>query len=105
MEKKTTTNKEVMNESEDTIDISLLCEDLKGIGEDMFFSDKAKELNDLVTMAYILGSSTPQGIDKESLLKSLQSVSKLLTYIQTNGSWAWDRITEATNLIGAKSSI
>lgn len=80
-------------------DIIQLCEVLQGIGEDLFLFDKAKELNALVPLAYMVGISDKPQEEKEALLKSLQSISELLTYIQTNGAWAWGEICEATQLL------
>lgn len=80
-------------------DIKQLCEVLQGIGEDLFCFDKAKELNALVPLAYMVGVSDKPQEEKEALLKSLQGISELLTYIQTNGAWAWGEICEATQLL------
>lgn len=79
--------------------VELLCEDIQGICEDLFCINKAEELNALVPLAYMVGESDKPQEDKEALLKSLQSISELLTYIQTNGNWAWDRICDATQLL------
>lgn len=80
-------------------DVNQLCEDIQGICEDLFCIDKAKELNALVPLAYMVGVSDKPQEEKEALLKSLQNISELLTYIQTCGSWAWDEICEATQLL------
>lgn len=80
-------------------DVAQLCEDIQGICEDLFCIDKAKELNALVPLAYMVGVSDKPQEEKEALLNSLQSMSELLTYIQTNGSWAWDKICDATQIL------
>lgn len=94
----TTTNQQTEDATPSTEDIKELCENLDNF-EDILTIDREKDICALVSLAYIVGKSeVPQG-DKETLYKSLQSITELLTYIQTNGAWLWGEIFEAKRML------
>lgn len=94
----TTTTNQQTEETPSTEDIKELCENLDNC-EDIFTIDREKDICALVSLAYIVGKSeVPQG-DKETLYKALQSITELLTHLQTNGAWLWGEIFEAKRML------
>lgn len=94
----TTTTNQQTEETPSTEDIKELCENIDNC-EDVLVIDRQRDICNLVSLAYIVGKSeVPQG-DKETLYKSLQSITELLTYIQTNGAWLWGEICKAKGML------
>lgn len=93
-----TTTIQQTEETPSTEDIKELCENLDNC-EDVFVIDRQRDICNLVSLAYIIGTSkVPQG-DKETLYKSLQNITELLTNLQTNGAWLWGEICEAKGML------
>lgn len=96
----TTTNQQTEYTTPSTEDIKELCENLDNC-EDVLVIDRQRDICTLVSLAYIVGKSeVPQG-DKETLYKSLQNITELLTNLQTNGAWLWGEICEARQMLKA----
>ena len=94
----TTTTNQQTEETPSTEDIKELCENLDNC-EDVLVIDRQRDICNLVSLAYIVGKSEATQGDKETLYKSLQNITELLTYIQTNGAWLWGEICEAKGMI------
>lgn len=94
----TTTTNQQTDATPSTEDIKELCENLDNC-EDVLVIDRQRDICNLVSLAYIVGKSeVPQG-DKETLYKSLQNITEILTYLQTNGAWLWGEICEARQML------
>lgn len=93
----TTTNQQT-EETPSTEDVKEICENLDNL-EDILTIDRQRDICNLVSLAYIVGASkVPQG-DKETLYKSLQNITELLTQLQTNGAWLWDNVFDTKRLL------
>ena len=92
-----TTTKQT-EETPSTEDVKELCENLDNL-EDILTIDRQRDISTLVSLAYIVGKSeVPQG-DKETLYKSLQNITELLTQLQTNGAWLWGNVFDTKRLL------